>query len=135
MILQNLYTVIVNRATRKMFFFQVLVETIYFIHPQWALLIQSHHEKNDVVLLLLLPFNRYSTLFWYFHCWLRTTKFRLGRWLNLCRFLPQLLQYFPVFCYNCSRIVRNIELTLSWQKSLLYRNQSIDLLCIFNNFW
>ena len=45
--------------------------------------INKSHQNDDVVLvLLLITFNRSPTFFWCFHCWIWTSKCRLGKCLK-----------------------------------------------------
>ena len=76
---------------------------------------------NDVVLVSLLSaLSRFHTLFWCFHCWLWTSKYRLGQFLNIVSTNPVNTYLFKVNNGNSRKILR------ASAKGLLFKGNNKD---------
>ena len=73
-----------------------------------------------VLVSLLSALSRFHTLFWCFHCWLWTSKYRLGQFLNIVSTNPVNTYLFKVNNGNSRKILR------ASAKGLLFKGNNKD---------
>ena len=67
----------------------------------------------DVILVsLLLTLNRLHTMFWYFHCWFWTSKWRLGNWTY------ELNEH---ICTNVIQKLEKSQIKVIWNEDIFHK--------------